>query len=141
MKKTFFLLAVLSLAMVSCKNSEEKPATENDPNITEASGDNSKVYRGEFIYQEGQKAGVLMGNNFIYGVTLDEMTKALASQVAVIQKEKTDMVPVVVKGVVTKNPDVKEVGQGWAEVITITEIVAVSDKPSEADIKIEETKN
>ena len=97
------------------------------------------MYQGEFIYLED--AAVLKGRNFIYGVTLDEKAKELADQVAPVKNEDFDMVAVVVKGVVSKNPNLKAEGEGWEEVITIKEIIAVSDKPAEADIKIEETNN
>ena len=82
-----------------------------------------------------------MGSNFIYGVVVDEKAEELAAQVAQVKKDSLDMVPVVVRGVVMKNPELKEEGSAWKEVIAIKEIVAVSEKPSEADIKIEETKN
>jgi hypothetical protein len=46
------------------------------------------------------------------------------------------MVGVVVRGNISKNTDTDS---EWEEVITITEIMRVSDKPSEADIKFEES--
>jgi hypothetical protein len=47
------------------------------------------------------------------------------------------MVPVAIKGIVSPKPERQE---GWPEIITITEIVIVGDKPSEIDIKLEESK-
>lgn len=143
MKKTFFLLVMsLSVVLYSCKNSEEKTETsENDPSITEQSDDGYQMYTGEYLYMEDQKSGVLMGSNFIYGVVIDDKAEELAAQVAEVKKDNLDMVPVVVRGEVMKNPDLKEEGSAWEEVITIKEIIAVSEKPSEADIKIEETTN
>lgn len=140
MRKTLFLLALsVSAVVISCKNTEEKTDTlENDPKITEQA-ESYPMYRGEFIYLE--EGAVLKGSNFIYGVTIDEKAKELAAQVAPVKNEDFDMVAVVVKGVVSKNPELKEIGEGWEEVITIKEIIAVSDKPAEADIKIEETNN
>ena len=140
MRKTLFLLALsISAVVISCKNTEEKTETlENDPKITEQA-ESYPMYRGEFIYLE--EAAVLKGNNFIYGVTIDEKAKELAAQVAHVKNEDFDMVAVVVKGVVSKNPELIAIGEGWEEVITIKEIIAVSDKPAEADIKIEETNN
>ena len=140
MKKTLFLVAVsLSAVLFSCKNTEEKADTsENDPKITEQS-DSYTMYRGEFIYLDD--GAVLKGSNFIYGVVIDEKAKELADQVKPVKQDEFDMVAVIVKGVVSKNPDLPEVGEGWEEVITIKEILVVSDKPAEADIKIEETKD
>lgn len=140
MKKTLLLLAVsISVVILSCKNTEEKTETlENDPKLTEQT-ESYPIYQGEFIYVED--AAVLKGRNFIYGVTLDEKARELANQVAPVKNEDFDMVAVVVKGVVSKNPNLVAAGEGWEEVITIKEIIAVSDKPAEADIKIEETNN
>ena len=141
MKKTIFLLTIaLSTALISCKNSEEKKDTvENDPNMTEQA-ENSPLFRGEFIYLKEENAAVLKGTDYIYGVVIDDMALALANQVNAVKKDPLDMVPVIVRGVVKKNPDLEEAGQAWDEVITINEIINVSDKPAEADIKIEETK-
>jgi len=141
MKKTIFLLTIaLSTVLISCKNSEEKKDTvENDPNVTEQV-ENSPLFRGEFIYLKEENAAVLKGTDYIYGVVIDDMALALANQVNAVKKDPLDMVPVIVRGVVKKNPDLKEAGQAWDEVITINEIINVSDKPAEADIKIEETK-
>lgn len=141
MKKTILLLVLsFSVVFVSCKNSEEKTATpENDPNITEQE-ENQPIFRGEFIYLKKENAAVLKGSDYIYGVIIDDMSMALANQVNNIQKDSLDMVPVIVRGFVEKNPNLTGEGQGWKEVITIKEIINVSDKPAKADIQIEETK-
>jgi hypothetical protein len=47
------------------------------------------------------------------------------------------MVPVAVKGSINRKPEGVE---GWDEIITITEIVLVGNKPSKIDIKLEEKK-
>ena len=77
-----------------------------------------------------------MGTNFIYGVKRNEMSEKLSQQVANVKKNDFDMVGVVVRGNISKNTDTDS---EWEEVITITEIMRVSDKPSEADIKFEES--
>ena len=134
MKKTLVLLALIVLA-VSCKNSEEKSTTTEEV-VTEVS-ENLLTYRGEFIFTE--EGAVLKGNNYIYGVAIDDKCRELADRVAPIKNEPFDMVPVVVKGVVAKNPAVAEGAEGWEELITIKEIVEVSETPAEADIKLQET--
>jgi hypothetical protein len=121
MKKILFLL-VLTVVAFSCKEKEN-----NDPE-----------YKGEFIYIAD--AAVLKGTDFIYGVTIDAMAEKLADKVSKIKRDDFDMVPVVVKGKLSKNPLVEQGGEGWEQVLTITEIVEVSTTPSEADIKIEEKK-
>ncbi len=121
--KKMLLLFVITMSVIACKDNAEDRKS-NDPQ-----------FEGEFIYVAD--GAVLKGDTFIYGVTLDEMATALKDKVAPIKKDDFDMVPVVVKGVVSKKAEGTE---GWDEIITITEIVSVSDTPSEADIRIEDKK-
>lgn len=120
MKKAAVLI-VLLLTVLSCK-------TEN----------NDPVYEGEFIYIAD--GAVLKGTNFIYGVTLDEMATTLAEKVSPVKENDYDMVPVTIKGKLGKNPLFVETGEGWPEILTITEIVEVGTTPAKADVKIEEKK-
>ncbi|MBX2829520.1 MAG: hypothetical protein KTR22_15250 [Flavobacteriaceae bacterium] len=135
MKKSLLLIAfALTAVLFSCKNTEEKTAAQEEtPHVLNSE---YKMYSGEFIYLAD--GAVLKGSNFIYGVTLDEMAQELADRVKPAKKEEFDMVPVVVKGIVSKKQDGEE---GWEEILTIKEIVNVSDTPAEADIKIEEKKS
>ncbi|MDC8002609.1 hypothetical protein POV27_00970 [Aureisphaera galaxeae] len=135
MKRSLLLLTfALAAVLFSCKNGEEKTAAQEEtPKLLE---NEYSMYSGEFIYLDD--GAVLKGNNFIYGVALDEMAEELAKRVAPVKNEEFDMVPVVVKGILNK----KAAGdEGWDEVLTIKEIVTVSDAPAEADIKIEEKKS
>lgn len=133
MKKTF-LLILLSIGIFSCKNTEEKQAESVDTSIaTTESLDN---YRGDFLFVDN--AAVLKGENFIYGVTLDDMAKELAKRVESVKEEPFDMVPVFVKGYLKTKPIGAE---GWDEILTITEIMNVSLVPSKEEIKIEEKKS
>ena len=50
------------------------------------------------------------------------------------------MVPVIITGVVSPNPKA-ETEEVWEEVITIKEILYVSDKPAKTQIEIEEKKS
>lgn len=131
MKKILFFL-MLSATIISCKNSEEISDNADLEMIDLA---NVKTYSGEFIYTAD--ASVLKGNNFIYGVKINPVAEELAKKVSSVKEDDFDMVPVTVRGVVNPKPVNTE---GWDEVITIIEIVDVSNKPSEADIKLEETK-
>ena len=129
---------MLALAVVSCKNSEEKQGEGPDA-ATEAKTEGTaeiKSYRGEFLYLSD--GAVLKGDNFIYGVALDAKAKELAERVKPIKVDSFDMVPVFIKGAVNKKAPGTE---GWDEIITIKEIVNVSNKPAEADIKFEEKKS
>ena len=128
--KKMFLLIVLSIGIISCKNSEEK----NSEDIATTESINN--YSGDFLYLDD--AAVLKGENFIYGVTVDDMSQELAKQVDDVKEESFDMVPVSVKGYLKSKPQGAE---GWDEILTITEIINVSSTPSKEDIKIEEKKS
>lgn len=134
MKKITLLIAILVLTF-SCKNTEQKTEeTEKEPVVKEMTATES-MYQGEFIVVDN--VAVFKGSNYIYGVTLNDLAKDLAKQVEAVKNDAFDMVPVIVKGNLSK----KEEGQeGWDDILTITEIVKVSDTPSEADIKIEAKK-
>ncbi|OAD90699.1 hypothetical protein A7A78_05515 [Aequorivita soesokkakensis] len=131
--KKIILLLMLSAAVFSCKNSEEKKVEETTTENVE-NAENLKAYKGDFIDSNG--ALVLMGSNFIYGVKRDAISESLSKQVAAVKKNDTDMVGVIVRGVVSKNTDNDS---EWEEVITIKDIMRVNDKPSEVDIKLDET--
>ena len=94
------------------------------------------IYRGEFVHVED--GAVLKGTTYIYGVVLDEVAMELSERVNPVKVNDFDMVPVVVKGVLSAKPKGSE---GWDEVLKITQIINVSSKPAEADIKIQENKN
>ena len=130
--KKIVLLLMLTTVVFSCKNSEEK--TTETTEIAAETPENIKAYKGDFIDSDG--ALVLMGTNFIYGVKRNDRANQLSQQVAKVKKNDFDMVGVVVRGTISKNTDSDS---EWDEVITITEIMRVNDKPSEADIKFEET--
>ena len=133
MKKTF-LLILISIGIFSCKNTEEKQPESMDTSI--ATSETIESYSGDFLYLDD--AAVLKGGNFIYGVTLDDMSKELARQVESVKQESYDMVPVLVKGYLKSKPLGAE---GWDEILTITEILNVSSVPSKEEIKIEEKKS
>lgn len=133
-KIVFSVLSILVL--IGCKNETQK--TKSDSVDTEVAAIHSGmvvVYRGEFIYTD--EAAVLMGKDFIYGVTINDKARELGEKVAPIKTEDNDMVPVVVSGTLTDKPEGKET---WDKFITITNIIEVSKTPSKADIKIEDKK-
>lgn len=138
MKKILFVL-VLSIAMISCKNSEEKNPEDSigaSETLSEEEISKLPAYRGEFIHTG--EAAVLKGKNFIYGVVLDDMSEDLAKQVETVKEDKYDMVGVLVKGIVYKNPALERGEEGWPEVIAIKKVVQIDKKPAPADIKIQE---
>lgn len=135
------MTVLLSLSMISCKNSEKNSdATENNERkSTKLLQNTLPSYTGEYFYSND--GAVLKGTHFIYAVTMDDMAKELGDRIAPIKKEEYDMVPVVVKGVVEVNPAFVRGEKVWEQIITIKEIVSVSNTPAEIDIKIEEKKS
>lgn len=119
MKKSFILIT-LSLILFSCKS--ENKTEESD------------LIRGEFILIDG--AAVIKGNDFIYGVVINDLTKELGEKVKPLQREEYDMVPVVIKGIIIPNPE-----QGWEEIVEIKEIIGVSAPTSELPTKIKSSEN
>ena len=136
MKKILFII-VISIVTFSCKNTEEKTEEKSQDTITTEKNvvTMDVLYQGDFIYVAD--AAVLKGKNFIYGVALNDMATELAKQVKPIQESEFDMVEVTVKGTIAPKPEEQE---GWDEIITITEIVKVSQIPSKIDIKLEDSK-
>ncbi len=114
MRKIVVLLCFISV-FVACKKAEK-----TNVDLTESVTTNSLEIEAEFIYI--QDAAVLKGQSFIYGVVLDDKANELAKEVKAYKKNKYDMVPVVVKGIVKPNP----LKNGWKEVVEIKEIVKIS---------------
>ncbi|MGB0950272.1 MAG: hypothetical protein ACPG7E_04010 [Marinirhabdus sp.] len=127
------LIAIATLTACNNKTKEETPTVETTQ-TTEPT--NIKQYQGEFIHTSG--AAVLKGEAFIYGVTLNEKSQELADRVAPVKKEDFDMVRVTVMGYLTPKPENEE---GWDQRLTITKIISTATEPSQADVRIENTKN
>ncbi len=128
-------MAVATL-MVSCKNESkgsevtEENATENVELQDQINKNGEFTLRGEFIYTD--EAAVLKGNDFIYGVQLDEKAKELAEKVEPFKREDYDMVPVTLKGKVKNNPN----KDGWEKIVEIKEIIKVEKPTAEPAIKV-----
>jgi hypothetical protein len=128
MKKLIALIAIF-IVVSACKENQKTGETE----LITTTNSNLAVYKGEFIYTDG--AAVLKGNDFIYGVIVDDKMKELATKVTPVKKDEFDMVPVVVTGTLSPGPEDKDT---WDEFLTIVDIVQVSSKPAKADVKIKE---
>lgn len=132
MKKAVLFLILVS-TVLACKNGEtEKTETET---VVEETND-IRTYQGEFIFTD--EAAVFKGNSFIYGVKRNDMAQDLAKKVAAVKTKDYDMVPVTVRGEVHKKA---EGDDGWDEILTITEIITVSDTPSKNDIELKINNN
>lgn len=117
MKKSILFIFV-NLLIISCKNGNKNPENKD-----------ATLIRGEFILIND--AGVIKGDDFIYGVVLNDMAHELNDKIKPLQREEYDMVPVVINGVVKKNNE-----EGWPEVVEIIEIIGVTEPTSELPTKI-----
>lgn len=134
MKRTLLVLLFSALFFSCNEKKTEKEELPIEASVTETSS--LQTYQGEFIYTS--EASVFKGSSFVYGVEMNSVAKELGKKVQAIKKSDYDMVPVIVKGKVTHKPEGTE---GWDEIITITEIINVSDTPTKADVELKETKS
>ena len=115
--KKFLLIIALGITAFSCQD-EGREDLMNQPE-TEKVPDSIQTLTGEFIY--AGDAAILRGSDFVYGVTIDSMSKVLAEQIKPFQKEEFDMVAVKVKGKIVPNSR----QDGWNENIEIREILEI----------------
>ncbi|PKD21420.1 hypothetical protein APR41_00060 [Salegentibacter salinarum] len=128
--KKFLLILTLAVTAFSCQD-EGRQDLMNQPE-TEKVPDSIQTLTGEFIY--AGDAAILRGTDFVYGVTIDSMSKVLAEQVQPFQKEEFDMVPVRVKGKIVPNPR----QEGWDENIEIREIIEILESEKALENQEEE---
>jgi hypothetical protein len=123
--KKFLLIIALAVTAFSCQD-EGREDLMNQPE-TEKVPDSIQTLTGEFIY--AGEAAILRGSDFVYGVTIDSMSKVLAEQVQPFQKEEFDMVAVKVKGKIVTNSR----QDGWEENIEIREILEILETEKAAE--------
>tara|TARA_R100000789_G_scaffold12838_1_gene16641 strand:+ start:540 stop:926 length:387 start_codon:yes stop_codon:yes gene_type:complete len=123
--KKFLLIIALAVTAFSCQD-EGREDLMNQPE-TEKVPDSIQTLTGEFIY--AGEAAILRGSDFVYGVTIDSMSKVLAEQVQPFQKEEFDMVAVKVKGKIVTNSR----QDGWDENIEIREILEILETKKAAE--------
>jgi|TARA_R110002012_G_scaffold308925_1_gene515637 hypothetical protein len=128
--KKFLLILSLAFTAFSCQD-EGRQDLMNQPEA-EKVPDSIQTLTGEFIY--AGDAAILRGSDFVYGVTIDSMSKVLAEQVQAFQKEEFDMVPVKVKGKIVPNPR----QEGWDENIEIREIIEILESEKALEEQEEE---
>ena len=129
MKKYFLTLLIATIGFTSCQNGSQKKTAPAEK--TTEKTDSLKVLRGEFIYVDN--AAVLKGPDYVYGVKIDSAAKKLAQKTDSLKRDEFDMVPVVLKGTIKQN----EQEEGWDEIVTIKEVLKVSEPVSDPAIRIE----
>lgn len=132
------VLLTCALALLSCKNETTSSQEVASEEVAPQPKEDVITLKGEFIYLDN--AAVLNCGDKIYGVTIDDKMHELAKEVAKQQKEKVDMIPVIIHGVVTPNPVLAKNQEGWPEVVTIKEIVKVLPLNEDNAIRIESGK-
>jgi len=124
MKKLFGML-MLSLLSFSCQDEGRGELMEQRK--TEKVPDSIQLLEGDFIYSE--EAAVMRGDDFVYGVTLDSMSRVLSERIAPLKSDDFEMIPVKVKAQIRPNPR----QNGWEEMIEILEIVEVPESGKVSD--------
>lgn len=104
--KKFILFLSITFALISCQKKEDKS--------------NYTKIEAEYIFVDN--AAVLKGTDFIYGVAIDDKVKELNTKVEAVKKNKYDMVPVVIEGIIKPNT----VTEGWEKIVEIKNIIKVS---------------
>lgn len=126
MKKILFILT-LAITAFSCQD-EGREELMNQPEA-EKVPDSIQVLTGKFIY--AGDAAVLRGSDFVYGVTVDSMSKVLAEKIEPYKKEDFDMVSVKVKGKIVPSDH----RDSWSENIEIREILEILETENVSEKK------
>ena len=90
----------------------------------------TSILSGEFLYYND--AAVLNTGSAIFGAVIDDKLHELHQMVAPIQKDSFDMVQVYLKGIIIENT-----GDGWPQLVRITEIDSVSQSKLQINQLIE----
>ncbi|MFD2517186.1 hypothetical protein [Salinimicrobium flavum] len=119
MKAKLLAIFIGIFIMSSCGNDSREEINEAIPEVAK---DSLTTIEGEFIYLAD--AAVLKGRNFIYGVELDSVALDLVKKVEPLKRDDFDMVPIVVKAKIIKNPR----QEGWDELVQIREILEIPER-------------
>lgn len=135
MMKGLKVVSVLVLiSLVSCQKSEKSKVSGSDKTVKEVKSSRiyeaGKLIKGEFIYLDN--LAVLKGDDFIYGVKMNDKANELVKKTNKVKKDSFDMVPVTLTGELTKS----EQKNTWDEWLIIEEIVDVK-APQKQKVKLE----
>ena len=89
MKKVLFIFLVL-FTIASCKDTA-KAVQENNTAEEETEQDTVPTVSGKFIFTE--KDAILRGDDFIYNVEIDSLSRNLGKQVEAYKTDDFEMVP------------------------------------------------
>ncbi|MGB7841194.1 MAG: hypothetical protein WBL21_00275 [Salinimicrobium sp.] len=117
MEKKLFAVIIVLLSLYACGDDTRDETVKSEK--VETVTDSLTTITGDFIYLAD--AAVLKGKDFIYGVELDSVSRKLVDSVAPLKRDNFDMIPVTVRAKIVKN-----LGEGWEEIVQIREILEVS---------------
>ena len=122
MKRLCCLLLVFVM-FSSCQDEDRKELMEQP--VAEKVPDSIQVLQGEFVL--GSSRAILRGEDFVYAVKIDSMSRVLARKIDSFKKDDFDMVPVTVKGKIAINP----LQGGLDEIVEIQEIIGIPGKETD----------
>ena len=126
-KLSLLLSCLVCGLIISCKSDPKDKSSESDSNeIVES---RFKTYHVEFI--DVDTAAVLNGNNFIYGVKMDEQAKSLIKDVDAIKNDDYDVIKVILKGELQPNTE-----EGWDQILTIKSIDSIYKPKVKEETKV-----
>ena len=117
MKKLLFVFLLVSF-ILSCKDNSEKTIQDNTDD-KETEQDTVPTVTGKFIFTE--EDAILRGDDFIYNVEIDSLSRVLAKQIESYKTDDFQMIPVKVKGKLKQSPR----QTGIERNIELKEIVAI----------------
>ncbi|MCL6219642.1 hypothetical protein [Zunongwangia pacifica] len=118
MKKILFIFLLL-ITIASCKDDTKQTVQENVAEEQETEQDTVPTVVGKFVFTE--KDAILRGENFIYNVEIDSLSRNLGKQVEAYKTDDFEMIPVKVKGKLKQSPR----QTGIKRNIELREIVAI----------------
>lgn len=128
MKRLLTLLLSI-IFLIACQDEERKDLM-SQPEVQEVR-DSIQVLKGEIVF--GSTSAIIRGEDFVYGVAMDSISKVLSQKVDSLKKGDFEMVPVTVKAKIIPNP----AQGGWDELIQIREIIDVAKAENVSDTIIE----
>lgn len=134
MKKLLVLLLV-SVSFMACKNESKQEDINLEDNRAKSYNQNDGLItmKGEFLYDEAQKAAVFeMPNGTIYGVVVDDNMLALNEQVKPFKANEYTSVPVTIRVKRIENTDESIL---WDNVLEVKDILKVeAPDPNKKDV-------
>ncbi|WP_417884746.1 hypothetical protein [Zunongwangia sp.] len=116
--KYILFIAIILVGFTACKD-ESNTASKQKKVRTVTEQDSIPTLTGNFIF--ANNVALLRGDDFIYNVEIDSLSRSLAKKVAPYQKEDFDMIPVKVSGKIKESPRRK----GIKENLELRKIIAV----------------